>query len=239
MNLARAGNKYLTDTEPWKVFKTDPERVERILHLCLQLIANLSVLGEPFIPFSSAKLKAMLALNEDLRWKDAGRMDIVTSGSSIGKAVHLFNKIEDKEIEQQINKLKSKGEASNKPQNAGQKQNTMDTAEAKAEITFDDFMKLDLKVGTIIAAEKMPKADKLLVLSVDMGNEKRTIVSGIAEHYSSEEIINKQVVVLTNLAPRKLRGVLSEGMVLMAEDSEGKLSFVSPETAIAAGSNVR
>ncbi len=232
MNLARAGNKYLTDTEPWKIFKTDSERVERILHLCLQLIANLSIMAEPFMPFSSEKLKGMLALDIGLKWKDAGRTDLVKAGIQLQKAVHLFAKIEDGAIEAQIERLRATQNNKVDEKAVSKKQKPM--------IQFDDFTKLDLKIGTIAEAEKMPKADKLLILKVGMGEgAQRTIVSGIAEHYSPEEIIGKQVVVLTNLEPRKLRGVLSEGMVLMAEDDKGKLSFVSPESVMDSGSIVR
>ena len=232
MNLARAGNKYLTDTEPWKIFKTDSERVERILHLCLQLIANLSIMAEPFMPFSSEKLKGMLALDLGLKWKDVGRTDLVKAGIQLQKAVHLFAKIEDGAIEAQIERLRATQNNKVDEKAVSKKQKPM--------IQFDDFTKLDLKIGTIAEAEKMPKADKLLILKVGMGEDaQRTIVSGIAEHYTPEEIIGKQVVVLTNLEPRKLRGVLSEGMVLMAEDDKGKLSFVSPESVMDSGSIVR
>jgi methionyl-tRNA synthetase len=234
MNLVRVGNKYLTDTEPWKLFKESPERVGEILHMSLQLIANLSILGEVFLPFTSAKIKQMLDLNGPLSWHDAGRLDTLSAGTTIGKPVHLFDKIDDKMIEAQLEKLRMTKEVQAKAQNNGQ------IKKQKPMIQFDDFTKLDLRIGTIVEAEKMPKADKLLVLKVDMGDgEQRTIVSGIAEHYAPEDILSKQVVVLINLEPRKLRGVLSEGMVLMAENEEGKLSFVSPDKVISSGSVVR
>jgi methionyl-tRNA synthetase len=165
-----------------------------------------------------------------LEWKNAGRLDLLPEGHVIGKAQHLFNKIEDEEIEKQLDKLKA---------NQAKKEEKKPEVPAKSTIQFDDFTKLDLKVGTIQEAEKVPKADKLLKLLIDVGTEQRTILSGIAEQFSPEELLNKQVVVLTNLAPRKMRGVESQGMVLMAEDEEGKLQFVKPESAMVSGAVVR
>ena len=235
MRLARVGNKFLADTEPWKMVKQDPETVKTIMHVGLQLTANLAVLGSPFIPFSSKKLLNILNLSEDvLKWENAGRTDLLPSGHKIGKAEHLFTKIEDSEIDAQIQKL----EATKVEKKTSIKGNE-NTLASKETIEFTDFTKLDLKVGQIVAAEKVPKADKLLKLTVDLGAEKRIIVSGIAQQFSVEEVLEKQVVVLTNLAPRKMRGVESQGMVLMAEDADGKLDFVSPNTANLKGAAVR
>jgi methionyl-tRNA synthetase len=231
MRLAREGNKFLADTEPWRMVKEDPKTVESIMHLGLQLTANLAILSAPFIPFTTKKLLEMLNMDASiLEWKNAGRLDLLPEGHVIGKAQHLFNKIEDEEIEKQLDKLKA---------NQAKKEEKKPEVPAKSTIQFDDFTKLDLKVGTIQEAEKVPKADKLLKLLIDVGTEQRTILSGIAEQFSPEELLNKQVVVLTNLAPRKMRGVESQGMVLMAEDEEGKLQFVKPESAMVSGAVVR
>ena len=223
MNLARLGNKYLADEEPWKKIKEDEERVKTIMFVALQVASALAVLSEPFLPFTSAKLKSILNLqNKVLTWSDVTTKDILlASGHKIDKAELLFTKIEDEAIQKQLDKLE-----------ATKKQNQ--TAETKTEpqkatITFDDFAKMDLRVGTIIEASKMPKANKLLVLKVDTGIDIRTIVSGIAESFNAEEIVGKKVTVLVNLAPRKLRGVESEGMILMTENREGKLVFLNPD----------
>ncbi|MBL7473960.1 methionine--tRNA ligase [Robertkochia sediminum] len=224
MNAARLGNKYLADEEPWKVVKTDPERVQTIMYVALQIASALAVLSEPLLPFTSEKLRDMLAQNgnDRLFWDDiAGFETLLPAGKQINKASLLFTKIEDIEIEKQLEKLentKKMNEAANK------------TAEPQKETaTFEDFTKMDLRVGTIIEAEKMPKANKLLVLKVDTGIDTRTIVSGIAQSFKPEDIIGKKVTVLVNLAPRKLRGVMSEGMILMTENAEGKLVFVNPD----------
>ncbi|MFD0862863.1 methionine--tRNA ligase [Sungkyunkwania multivorans] len=229
MNLARLGNKYLADEEPWKKIKEDESRVQTIMYIALQISAGLAVLSEPFLPFTSSKLKDILnfrssSSKDALEWKDIASKDILLpSDHQIGKSELLFSKIEDKEIQAQLDKL----EATKIANDAAKK-----TVEPQKEtITFDDFTKLDLRVGTIIEAEKMPKAKKLLVLKVDTGIDTRTIVSGIAESFQPEEIVGKQVTVLINLAPRKLRGVESEGMILMTENAEGKLVFVNPDDA--------
>jgi methionyl-tRNA synthetase len=223
MNLARLGNKYLADEEPWKVIKEDEARTQTIMFVALQIASALSTLSEPFLPFTSDKLKGILNF-ENNTWNDISSKDVLLpSGHQIGKAELLFSKIEDETILKQLDKL----EASKKANEAANK-----TVEPqKEEITFDDFTKLDIRVGTILEAEKMPKAKKLLVLKVDTGIDVRTIVSGIAESFTPEEVIGKKVTVLVNLAPRALRGVESQGMILMTETPEGKLVFVNPDDA--------
>ena len=228
MMLARIGNKYLADTEPWHLIKTDAERVKTILYVSLQLTASLSVLMEPFMPFSAKKLTGFLNI-EKTNWEDAGT-EILKSGHIINDPELLFPKIDDKEIEYQVNKL-----LKTKEDNA--KEN-VELTPIKETITFDDFQKLDIRVATILEAEKVKKTKKLLKITLDTGIDKRIVVSGIAEFYKPEEIIGKQVQVLVNLAPRKLKGIESEGMILMAENSEGKLSFVSPEANFENGGSV-
>jgi methionyl-tRNA synthetase len=221
MNLARLGNKYLADEEPWKVIKQDEERVKTIMFVALQISAALAILSEPFLPFTSAKLKAILKSENKNTWDNVVTKDILISeGHQIGEAELLFSKVEDETIQTQLTKL----EATKKENQNANKQ----VMPQKDTITFDDFSKLDIRVGTILEAEKMPKANKLLVLKVDTGLDVRTIVSGIAESFSPEEIIGKKVSVLINLAPRALRGVESEGMILMTENADGKLVFVNP-----------
>ena len=226
MKLARAGNKYLADSEPWKLVKTDPERVKTIMNIAMQITANLAVVFEPFMPHKSADLAAMINLNLP-KWNEAGDSDLVKKGHQINKPQILFKKIEDAQIDEQITKLK---EASKKPSKF---------PPMKDEITFDEFMKMDIRVGTITAAEKVEKADKLLKLTVDTGIDTRTVVSGIAEHYNPEDIVGLKVSVLLNLAPRKIRGVESQGMILMAETTEGELAFVSPTKDLEAGNTIR
>ena len=222
MNVARLGNKYLADEEPWKMVKTDPERVKTQMYVALQIAAALRVLAEPFLPFTAKKLANILNLDE-LAWnKVAETSDLLPAGHTIGEAEILFAQIEDTEIQKQIDKL----EATKKANVVADNNKIMPQKETA---TFDDFSKIDLRVGTIIEAEKMPKADKLLVLKVDTGLDVRTIVSGIAEHFTPEEVIGKRVTVLVNLAPRALRGVESQGMLLLTNNVEGKLVFVSPE----------
>ena len=231
MNIARIGNKYLADEEPWKLQKTDPKRTKTIMYVALQIAAGLAIISEPFLPFSSAKLKKMLnfeALEKTLLWKDiANKKEFLPKEHQIGKAELLFSKIEDETIEKQLQKLEQTKEDN--------KEKTY--APVKEEITFDDFSKLDIRVGKIVSAEKMPKAKKLLILKVDIGHETRTIVSGIAEHYKAEEIIGKRVCIVVNLKPIKLRGTLSEGMILMGDNGKN-LSFVSPENELDAGSQI-
>ena len=241
MNLARLGNKYLADEEPWKLIKTDEARTKTIMFVALQISAALATLSEPFLPFTSEKLKNILQVSSeedellDVRltafetsWKDVSAKDtLLPSGHEIDKGELLFSKIEDDTIQAQLDKL----EANKKANEAAKKQ----AEPQKDTIIFDDFTKLDLRVGTIVAAEKMPKTKKLLVLKVDTGIDVRTIVSGIAESFTSEEVVGKQVTVLVNLAPRTLRGVESQGMILMTENLEGKLVFVKPDTTVKNG----
>lgn len=231
MNIARLGNKYLADEEPWKLQKTDPERTQTIMYVALQISAGLAIISEPFLPFSSSKLKKMLnfeALETTLLWKDiADKKEFLPKGHQIGETELLFSKIEDESIEKQLQKLEQTKEDNKEKV----------VAPIKEEITFDDFSKLDIRVGEIVSAEKMPKAKKLLILKVDIGHEVRTIVSGIAEHYKSEDIIGKKVSVVVNLKPIKLRGTLSEGMILMGDDQKS-LSFVAPENKLEAGSPI-
>lgn len=231
MNLARLGNKYLTETEPWKTIKTDEKRVETILNIALQISANLALLAEPFIPFTSKKLKAMLGLLTKSNWAMAGSSDLVQQGSVLPKPSLLFERIEDKEIEAQVQKLMD----TKKANEALEKQ----VSPAKEDIDFDDFSKMDIRVGTILEAEKVAKTKKLLKLKVDTGIDQRTIVSGIAEYYKPEDIIGKQVSVLVNLAPKTLRGIESQGMILMAEDADGSLQFVAPFSITKNGSEIK
>ena len=220
INLARLGNKYLAEQEPWKLIKTDPKRVETIMFTALQISAALSILCEPLLPFTSKKLKDMLKLNAS--WEDViGDQPILDTGHSLSQSQLLFEKIEEEEIEKQLQKLKN---------NLLDKNEKNEVEEApKKMISFDDFLQMDLKTGTILEAEKMAKTKKLLVLKIDLGKEQRTIVSGIAESYHPEDVVGKKVTVLTNLKPRAIRGVESQGMLLMAEDQEGRLIFISPE----------
>jgi len=222
MNVARLGNKYLADEEPWKMIKTDPDRVQTQMYVALQIAAALSSLCEPFLPFTATKLSRILKIEDKIDWKTvADNSDLIPAGQQIGEAELLFSKIEDEEIQKQIDKLEATKTA-NKAENK--------VAEPQKElIQFDDFAKMDLRVGTILEAEKMPKANKLLILKVDTGIDVRTIVSGIAESFKPEDIIGKRVTVLVNLAPRNLRGVESQGMILMTNNAEGKLVFVNPD----------
>ena len=222
MNFARIGNKYLADTEPWKVVKTDPERVKTILNIALQITANITIDIEPFMPFSSAKILSMLNI-EKLGWDNLGSMSLIAAGHTIGEATLLFEKIEDEVIEAQLKKLDDIKKANAAAEAAEH------VTEQKEECSFDDFQKMDIRVSTILEAEKIAKTKKLLKLTVDTGIDKRTIVSGIAEHFTPEELIGRQVLVLVNLAPREMKGVTSQGMILMAEDASGKLELLAPE----------
>jgi len=230
MNMARLGNKYLTENEPWKIFKTDVERVKTILNISLQIAANLSIVSEPFIPFTSAKINRILNLPV-LKWADAGKADLLKPLHAINQAEYLFEKIEDDVIQKQIDKLQ-KSKEDNVIKNAV-------SDPFKTDITFDDFSKLDLRTGTIITAEKVAKTKKLLKLTIDTGLDKRIVISGIAEFYTPEEIIGKQVCVVANLAPKNLKGIDSKGMILMAEDADGKLVFVSPAVKMVNGATVK
>lgn len=230
MDLARLGNKYLTDTEPWKLVKTDMKRVGTILNVSLQITANLSVLVEPFLPFTSVKLLQLLNI-EKFPWKKIGEKSLLEVGHALNKPSLLFTKIEDEEIEKQIQKLQ-KAKADNEKNNAK-------LEPLKDPVSYEDFSKMDIRVGTILEAEKVAKTKKLLKLKIDTGVDVRTVVSGIAEHFTPEEIIGKQVSVLLNLEPRNLRGIESKGMILMAEDKDGKLKFILPENHTENGSSIK
>ena len=220
INLARLGNKYLAEQEPWKLIKEDPERVKTIMNTALQIAASLAILSEPLLPFTSGKLKKMFNFSNS--WNEVSG-NVLAESHQLNSAELLFDKIEDAEIEKQLEKLK-----------ANKMEESSKNVKAKENISFDDFSKLDLRTGTIITAEKMAKTKKLLVLKVALENEERTIVSGIAESYNAEDVIGKKVTVLTNLEPREIRGVESQGMLLMGEDKDGRLMFVSPEDPDAA-----
>jgi methionyl-tRNA synthetase len=230
MNVARLGNKYLQEQEPWKVYKQDPDRAGAVLYVATQITAVLSIVFEPFLPRTAAKLRSMLAISGMPPWEAANEEMIIAPGSQLGKAELLFAKIEDSQVEAQranleatlVQKEEEVEENSHGPQ--------------KEEISFDQFMDMDLRVGTILEAERVPKADRLLKFLVDTGLDKRTIVSGIAEQFSPEEMVGKQVTVLMNLPPRKIRGVVSQGMLLMAEDKDGSLRLMTPENGADSGS---
>ena len=231
MNFARIGNKYLADTEPWKVVKSDPERVNTILNIALQITANVAVAIEPFMPFSSEKILRMLNI-ERPSWDALGSMSVIPAGHEIGEPELLFEKIEDEAIERQLAKLEA-SKAANAAAEAAQH-----VAEQKAEVSFDDFDKMDIRISTITAAEKVAKTKKLLKLTVDTGIDRRTIVSGIAEYFKPEELVGRQVPVLVNLAPRELKGIRSEGMILMAEDALRGLVMMQTDGKVTNGSQV-
>ena len=237
-NMARLGNKYLADEEPWKLIKTDPERVKTVMYVALQIATALAVASEPFLPFTSEKLKRMLQLGA-ITWENlkTNATELLKAGHRIGTAELLFEKIEDAAIEKQLQRLENT-KLANKQE--AQANTEVIVAPQKELISYDDFAKMDIRIGTILEAEKMPKADKLLILKVDTGIDQRTIVSGIAQSFAPEEIIGKKVTVLVNLAPRKLRGVESQGMILMVENSEGKYTFINPDAeGIANGIEVK
>ena len=229
MNLARIGNKYLAETEPWKLAKTDMERTATILHIGLQIAANLAIAFEPFLPFSSAKLRTMLNMS-DFSWNQLGKIDLLATGAVLGEATLLFEKIEDDVIEGQIQKLQDTKKVN--------EENEWKPNAIKEETTFDDFCKMDIRVGTVLDCQKVPKADKLLQFKIDDGMGGRTIVSGIAQSYSPEELIGKQVCFIANFPTRKLKGVESQGMILSAVDKDGKLTVISPSRAVANGAEV-
>lgn len=229
MDFARLGNKYLADTEPWKEIKTDPERTKTILNIALNIAANLAIVSEPFLPFTAAKLFEMFGL-EKQTWSQAGNGKLLSEGKTLGQMGLLFEKIEDETVEKQVQKLldsKKMNEASNAP-----------VAPMKELITYDDFAKLDMRVVTVLEAERMPKSKKLLKLKVDIGLGHRTVLSGVAEHFEPEFLVGKQVTMLINLAPRKMMGIDSEGMILMAEDKDGKLKLLMPHEVTANGSTI-
>ena len=230
MNLARIGNRYLAETEPWKLAKSDLSRVATILNLSLQLVANLSIAFEPFLPFSSKKLREMLAY-EEFKWDNLGRTDLLPEGHIIGEVGLLFEKIEDDAIQAQLDRLariKKENEAANYKANP-----------VRPDCTFDDFLKLDMRVGTVLECTKVPKADKLLQFKIDDGLKTRTILSGIAKHFNPDELVGKQVCFIANLPPRTMRGIVSEGMILSAEDNEGKLSLLTVEPKAKPGSEIK
>jgi methionyl-tRNA synthetase len=230
MNLARLGNKYLADAEPWKVVKTDPERVKTIMNIALQITANLTIILEPFLPFSMKKLRTWLNYGNPV-WSDAGRTDLLKPGHHVEKPELLFEKIEDEAIARQIEKL-----------SASKKTNESAAAKvtpSKDQVSFEDFSKVDIRTATILEAEKVQKTTKLLKLKIDTGLDIRTIVSGIAEHFKPEDIIGKQISIVANLEPRKIKGIESKGMILMAEDTDGKLVMVSPSDKVANGSMIK
>ncbi len=232
MNIARIGNKYLADTEPWKVVKSDPKRVETILHIALQITANTAIAIEPFMPFAAAKILRMLAVDR-FGWERLGASDLVPAGHTIGKPELLFEKIEDDVIQRQLDKLaviKAANLAAEASQNVEQQKDT---------IAFDDFQKMDIRVAKILAAEKIAKTKKLLKLTVDTGIDQREIVSGIADRFTPEELIGRQVLVLVNLEPREMKGILSNGMILMAEDAAGTLRLLQPDGEVSNGAVVR
>ncbi|MBO4814237.1 MAG: methionine--tRNA ligase subunit beta, partial [Muribaculaceae bacterium] len=230
MKLARIGNKYLADTEPWKLAKTDMTRVETILNLALQMCANLAIAFEPFLPFSAEKLRNMLRI-EKLGWDVLGNFDILKAGDAIEKPELLFEKIEDDVIQAQLDRLERI-----------KQENIINNFKPKAigpQCTFDDFLKLDIRVGTVTACEKVKKADKLLCLKIDDGIKGRTIVSGIAKYYNPEDLVGKQVCFIANFPPRTFKGIESQGMILSAEDADGTLVVVGPTGAVKPGVQVK
>jgi len=230
MNLARLGNKYLADSEPWKVIKTDPARVKTIMNIALQITANLTIILEPFLPFSMDKLRTWINIGK-LPWDEAGRGDLLAPGHKVNAPGLLFEKIEDQEIEKQISRLEESKKAN---ENASSK-----VMPLKDPVTFDEFTKVDIRTATILEAEKVPKTTKLLKLKIDTGIDVRTIVSGIAEYYEPQSIIGKQISIVANLEPRKIKGIESKGMILMAEDRDGKLVMVTPSEKVGNGSPIK
>jgi methionyl-tRNA synthetase len=230
MNLARLGNKYLADAEPWKVIKTDPERVKTIMNIALQITANLTIICEPFLPFSMGKLRRLINLDA-LTWEHAAKSDLLLPGHLINKTELLFEKIEDEEITRQVDKLLATKKANEETGGI--------TTPGKELVTFDDFSRIDIRTATILEAEKVPKTTKLLKLKIDTGIDIRTIVSGIAEYYNPEDIVGRQISIVANLEPRKIKGIESKGMILMAEDKNGKLVMVSPSDKVSNGSMIK
>ncbi|MCJ7446461.1 MAG: methionine--tRNA ligase [Bacteroidales bacterium] len=230
MNLARLGNKYLADAEPWKVIKTDPDRVKTIMNIALQITANLTIILEPFLPFSMEKLRAWLNISL-MKWNDAGKTDLLKTGHIINKPGLLFEKIEDTAITRQIDKLLATRKAN--------EASATKIVPGKETVTFDDFTRLDIRTATVLEAEKVPKTTKLLKLKIDTGLDIRTIVSGIAEYFEPETIVGKQISIVANLESRKIRGIESKGMILMAEDKDGRLVLVSPADKVSNGSIIK
>ncbi|HQB78132.1 MAG TPA: methionine--tRNA ligase [Tenuifilaceae bacterium] len=230
MNVARLGNKYLADTEPWKLIKTDPDRVATIMNIALEITANLSVLFEPFLPFAAEKIRKMLNI-ERIEWANAGSINLIAAGHATGSPELLFDKIEDEVIEAQLAKLKATKEAN-------ERKNRTVTPQ-KANVSYEEFSKMDIRTGTVLEAERVPKTQKLLKMTIDTGIDKRTVVSGIAEYFTPEEMVGKQVSMLVNLEPRKIKGIESQGMILMAEDADGKLVLVQPAAKVENGSEIK
>jgi methionyl-tRNA synthetase len=230
MNMARLGNKYLADTEPWKIFKDDSSRVATILAVAIDICANLSIILEPFLPFTAIKLRTMLNI-QTLGWDKGGAANLIEAGHAMGQPQLLFDKIEDETIEFQLAKLKATKEANNSQ--------AIQVTPQKGSISYDDFSRMDIRTATVLSAERVPKTQKLLKLDIDTGIDKRTIVSGIAEFYSPEDMVGKQVVILANLEPRKIKGIESNGMILMAQDASGKLVLVQPSEKVSNGSEVK
>jgi methionyl-tRNA synthetase len=233
MDLARAGNKYLADHEPWKLVKTDAVRTQTVMQVALEATALLAYAMEPFLPHTAAKLRGMMNLPA-ANWKDLKSGNLVPAGHIMNAPSLLFDKIEDDAIQKQIDRLQATKAAQQASAAA-----TSSEAPVKSETTFDDFSKMDIRIGTILEAERVPKTDKLLKLLVDTGIDQRTVVSGIAGSFSPEEIIGRQVTLLANLAPRKIKGIESKGMILMTEDANGKLVFVRPSEVVPNGKDVR
>ena len=233
MGMARVGNKYISDTEPWKVAKTDMERTGTILNICLQICASLATAFEPFTPFAAAELRDMLNISFD--WESVGQADILPDGHKINPAHLLFEKIDDEQIQRQIDRLseiRAKLEADAKAEAAKV------VAPQKSEVTFEAFDAMDIRTATVLEAERVPKTDKLLKLTIDTGIDRRVIVSGIAECYTPEEMVGKQICILANLAPRTIRGIESKGMILMARQGDGKMRFITPAEVLTNGSQI-
>jgi methionyl-tRNA synthetase len=230
MNLARLGNKYLADTEPWKISKEESQRIATILAISLQIAANLAILSEPFLPFTSKSLFEQLNLTSS-NWNTAGASNLIPAGHQLGAATLLFAKIEDEQMDAQLAKLTASKIENEKANHQMEAQKPL--------ITFDDFSNNDMRVGTIIAAERVPKTKNLLKMTIDTGIDQRTVVSGIAAYYEPENIIGQQVTILVNLAPRDIKGITSEGMILMAENADGSLAFIAPTKAISNGGSVK
>ncbi|MBO4558354.1 MAG: methionine--tRNA ligase subunit beta, partial [Bacteroidales bacterium] len=232
MNLARLGNKYISDTEPWKVAKTDMERTASILYNSIQLCANIAIACEPFLPFSMEKLAKMLNM-ESREWEAVGSGEILAPGHSLNAAELLFAKVEDEQIQKQIDRLEAIKAANAAAEKAAAPAAAVEAA--KEQCTFEDFEKMDIRTATVLEAERVPKTDKLLHLKIDTGLDVREIVSGIAEFYTPEEMVGKQICILANLQPRKIRGIESKGMILMARQADGKMRIVSPEETLTNG----
>lgn len=231
MNLARLGNKYLADTEPWKMFKQDPERVATILNLSMQITANLCILLEPFLPFTAEKMRKMIDFSDN-KWEHAGNINLLKAGHQLNEPSLLFEKIEDDAINTQLGKLQAKKEANAQAQ-------PVNVQPQKESVSYDEFSKMDIRIGKVLEAERVPKTQKLMKLKVDTGIDTRTLVSGIAEHFTPEQVIGRQVAILVNLEPRSIKGIESHGMILMAENVDGKLKFVQPSEGVTCGSTVK